>query len=141
MYINIRDFKKNIFSLKEVFLFSNDDFKRFFNFDYESLIDMTEENLNYQECLEKSVMLTDPFADHNSDHRLKHLIEYLHVIYSLSYETISRFSGIKQESFLNYLKDSHTITETQKFECCSRLTLLDRIISNMVPDKYILEDE
>ncbi|MBC2262499.1 hypothetical protein HCB45_13000 [Listeria sp. FSL L7-0091] len=141
MYINIGNFKKNIFSLKEYFLFSNEDFKCFFHFDYESLINMTEEDLNYQECLEKSVMLTDPFAGHSSDYRLKHLIEVLHVIYSLSYETISRFSGIKQEEILNYLKDSHTITEAQKFECCSRLTLLDRIISSMVPTKYILEDE
>ncbi|WP_311773411.1 MULTISPECIES: HTH domain-containing protein [Listeria] len=130
-----------MFSLKEYFLFSNEDFKRFFNFDYESLINMTKEDLNYQECLEKSVMFIDPFVDHNSDHRLKHLIEVLHVIYSLSYETISCFSGIKQEEILNYLKDSRTITEAQKFVCCSRLTLLDRIISNMVPPKYILEDE
>ncbi|MBC1487957.1 hypothetical protein HCJ52_03245 [Listeria sp. FSL L7-1485] len=141
MYIDIENFKKNIISLKEDFHFSNDDFKRFFNFDYETLLDFVEEDLNYQECLEKSMLLTVSFVNHDSDYRLKHLIEVLHVVYSLSYETISRFAGLKQEQILNYLKDANTITEDQKFECCSRLTLLDRIISTMVPTKHIFDED
>ncbi|EAC3455459.1 hypothetical protein AFU33_13320 [Listeria monocytogenes] len=140
MYLDKQTFKKNVVMLKEYFLFSYDDFKRFFNFDYEELIIMKEEDINFQGCLEKSVLLTESFVNHDSDYRLKHLIEVLHVMYNLSYETISKFAGIRQEEILGYLQNSNVITEQQKFECCSKLTLLDRVIANMIPTNYITKN-
>ncbi|EKZ7014318.1 hypothetical protein QLI93_000665 [Listeria monocytogenes] len=100
---------------------------------------MKEENINFQGCLEKSVLPTEGFINNDSDYCLKHLIEVLHVIHNLSYETISKFASMKQEEFLSYSHDSHSITEQQKFDCCSILTLLDKAITNMVPTNYIIE--
>ncbi|MBC2256363.1 hypothetical protein HCB46_12990 [Listeria ivanovii] len=126
-FANLRD---NVEELHTLYTFTDANFLKYFGLTFDELIEIQVDDERYGKLVEKSVFLTEPFRDNDADVRLKHLIEILHVEKEFSYQTIAIYSQLKEEDLIKYFEGTEELSNEQKFNCCSRLTLLDIFSSN-----------
>jgi hypothetical protein len=141
MYMGITDFKTNLTNLRDNYMFTDKEFHRLFGYGYDHLMTLTLEDDHFQESLQKSVVLTESFENIDQDFRLQHLIEVLHVSYGLSYDVLAKYSELTKSEIKGYLESGESLSVEQKFNACSRLTLLDRFISQMTSPEYIATED
>ncbi|EUJ33871.1 hypothetical protein MFLO_01565 [Listeria floridensis FSL S10-1187] len=119
--------KKNSKELKEKYLFTDELFQIYFQLNYQELQELEDTNdVRYQRAIQTSVFLTEPFRDLNTNQRLKELIETLRSIGKFPLNVLAAYAKIDENELRDYCEGKSDLTDKQKFDACSRLSLLDR---------------
>ncbi|EIA19509.1 HTH domain-containing protein [Listeria fleischmannii] len=122
------NFKENIKQLKDHYYFSNHDFSKHFGSNYEKLLEFDISEIG-TDLVDKSIDLTYAYQSISADERLVHIVDSLHQIALLSYQTIAAYGQISDAELLAYLKDNNSLSDGKKFNACARLSLLERTLT------------
>ncbi|MHC5251826.1 HTH domain-containing protein [Listeria kieliensis] len=127
-FANLKD---NIQDLKTHYGFTDKDFLKYFGLSFDELMEIQNDgDVRYGNLVEKSAFLTEPFRDADAEERLKLIIESLHVEKELSYQTIAAYAQLEEKELIDYSNGTKELFYEQKFNSCSRLTLLDTFLNN-----------